>query len=75
MVLSDLLQGQKAKIQDLSSLNSIVKKRLTDLGFREGQEINVKTIMPFGGPCMIESFGQCIGIRKKEAKCIKVTVQ
>ncbi|MDP4156816.1 MAG: ferrous iron transport protein A, partial [Bacillota bacterium] len=28
--------------------------------------------MPFGGPIMIESCGQCIGIRRKEANQIEV---
>ncbi|RKQ30274.1 FeoA family protein [Oceanobacillus halophilus] len=72
MVLSNLHQGQTAVIQDLSCLNPIVRRRLGDLGFRIGSEIQIKSAMPFGGPCVIESNGQHVGIRLHEASCIRV---
>lgn len=74
MVLTDLKQGQSATIQDLSLLDQIVKKRLIDLGFHIGSKIYIKSMMPFGGPYVVESKGQCVAIRKKEAGLIKVDI-
>jgi ferrous iron transport protein A len=45
---------------------------LLDLGITEGSEVCVKCVMPFGGPVMIESCGQCVGLRRKEARLIEV---
>ena len=64
--------GEKGKIIDLSKVGHLVQRRLLDLGFTEGSEICVKCIMPFGGPIMIESCGQSIGIRRREADRIEV---
>lgn len=72
MVLSDLKQGEKATIKDLSSLNQLVKTRLMNLGIYLGSEVNVKTKMPLGGPCVVECNGQLIGIRLHEANSIRV---
>lgn len=72
MVLADLKQGEKAKIRDFSMLSDIVRRRLIDMGIYEGVEVCVKCNMPFGGPFMIETFGQCVGIRRNEATTIKV---
>ncbi|MCM3567929.1 FeoA family protein [Neobacillus mesonae] len=64
--------GEKGKIVDLSHVNHLVQRRLLDLGITEGTEVCVKCVMPFGGPIMIESCGQCIGIRRKEAVQMEV---
>jgi ferrous iron transport protein A len=62
-----LKAGDKGKIKDISRVGKLVQRRLLDLGFTEGSEICVKCIMPFGGPIILESCGQCIGIRSTEA--------
>ncbi|WP_338753200.1 FeoA family protein [Bacillus sp. FJAT-52991] len=72
MNISDLKKGQKAVIDDFSTLQETMRRRLMDMGISEGTEICLKYQMPFGGPCMIESSGQCVGIRKKEAALIQV---
>lgn len=64
--------GDKGKIINISRVGLLVQRRLLDLGFTEGTEVCVKCVMPFGGPIMIESCGQCIGIRRKEADRIEV---
>lgn len=64
--------GDKGKIKDLSRLDRLVKRRLLDLGISEGSEVCIKGIMPFGGPMMLESYGQCIGLRRREALQIEV---
>ncbi|CRK83579.1 FeoA family protein [Neobacillus massiliamazoniensis] len=67
-----LKAGGKGKIIDISHVGHLVQRRLLDLGITEGSEVCVKCVMPFGGPVMIESCGQCVGIRRKEAVQIEV---
>ncbi len=67
-----LKAGEKGKIIDISHVGHLVQRRLLDFGITEGSEVCVKCVMPFGGPIMIESCGQCVGIRRKEAVQIKV---
>jgi ferrous iron transport protein A len=71
-MLENLKLGEKARIKDISGANQLVRRRLLDLGITEGSEVCVKCKMPFGGPFMLESCGQCVGIRRSEACCIKV---
>lgn len=71
-MFGELKTGEKGKIIDLSHVSRLVQRRLLDLGFTEGTEVCVKCVMPFGGPIMIESCGQCVGIRRKEADQIEV---
>lgn len=67
-----LKAGDKGKITNLSHVSPLVQRRLLDLGITEGSEVCVKCVMPFGGPVMIESNSQCVGIRRKEAEQIEV---
>jgi ferrous iron transport protein A len=71
-MFSSLKAGDKGKIIDISHVSHLVQRRLLDLGITEGSEVCVKCVMPFGGPVMIESCGQCIGLRRKEAVQIEV---
>lgn len=71
-MLSKLKKGKKAKIIDISRADQLVRRRLLDLGITEGSEVCLKCKMPFGGPYMIESCGQCVGIRRAEAHHIEV---
>lgn len=71
-MLGKLKIGEKGKIADLSKADRLVRRRLLDLGITEGTEVSIKGIMPFGGPLMLESCGQCVGIRRREALQIKV---
>ncbi|WP_027416626.1 FeoA family protein [Aneurinibacillus terranovensis] len=72
MFLTDIKPGSKARILDTGSVSDMVRRRLIDLGIMEGSIINIKRILPFGGPFAIESGGQWIGIRRCEAKRIQV---
>lgn len=67
-----LKAGDRGKIIDISRVGKLVQRRLLDLGFTEGAEICVKCVMPFGGPIILESSGQCIGIRLQEADRIEL---
>ncbi|UJF35749.1 FeoA family protein [Paenibacillus hexagrammi] len=72
MKLTDTLKGSKVKVIDLSTMSDLVRRRLSDLGIVEGTTVCLCKALPFGGPCTIESKGQCIAIRRKEALCIQV---
>ncbi|WP_100488211.1 FeoA family protein [Sporolactobacillus pectinivorans] len=72
MQLSELKSGTHAIIADLSGLDQLIRRRLMDFGITEGESICYKSSMPFGGPCMFESCGECIGIRRSEADAIIV---
>lgn len=72
MILSDLKQGETAKVIDYSNVDELIRLRFFQLGMKENKEIYVKRKLPFGGPYVIESCGQCISIRKEEAEKIKV---
>lgn len=71
-MLGKLRAGEKGKIKDLSHADQLVRRRLLDLGITEGSKVAIKCIMPFGGPLMLESYGQCVGIRRKDALRIEV---
>ncbi|AGK52525.1 MAG: Fe2+ transport system protein [Bacillus sp. (in: firmicutes)] len=71
-MLGYLKTGEKGKIMDISGADTLVRRRLLDLGITDGSEVSIKCIMPFGGPYMVESCGQCVGIRRKEACRIRV---
>ncbi len=70
MKLNDIQINDFFQINDLSNLNPLVKRRLKDFGITEGKCVCIKQFCPFGGPCMIESSGQLVGLRRKYASCI-----
>jgi Fe2+ transport system protein A len=72
MNLTELKPGARAVITDLSRTDTIVRKRLRDLGVTVGGIICLRSVMPWGGPCCFESCGECIGIRRSEAETIHV---
>ncbi|NDI35214.1 FeoA family protein [Chengkuizengella sediminis] len=72
MKLTELKQGDKAIITDLSKVNHLVQQRLIDMGMIEGAQVVTKRSMPFGGPLFLESHGQNISIRRNEASRIRV---
>ena len=68
----NLQKVKKEKLLIYHKLVRLVKRRLLDFGITEGSEVCVKNMMPFGGPLMLESNGQCVGIRRQEALRIEV---
>ncbi len=56
----------------MASVSFMVRRRLSDLGVTEGSIVSVRKMLPFGGPCTIESNGQWIAIRRKEAQAVRV---
>lgn len=72
MKLTEQLVGEEVRITNVSAVNGLVKRRLADFGIMEGSIIKVKQTLPLGGPFMIESEGQRIAIRRREARNIQV---
>ncbi|UNL87197.1 ferrous iron transport protein A [Priestia koreensis] len=71
MKLSEIKPNVSFKIQRLSNLHPVTKRRLKDMGISEGQCVCVRRYCPFGGPCMIEASGQLIGLRRKDTGYIE----
>lgn len=71
-MLGKLKVGEKARVKNIANVDRLVKRRLLDFGILEGAEVCVKCLMPFGGPITVESSGQWIAIRRKEAFRIEV---
>ncbi len=71
-MLGEMKKGEKALIKSISGADRFVRRRLLDLGIAEGAEVCIKCVLPFGGPVMLESCGQCVGIRRREAFRIEV---
>jgi ferrous iron transport protein A len=72
MLLTEINQGNQARIIDISKVSQIVQRRLVDLDILEGSVVCIKRILSFRGPIAIEANGQCIAIRRQEAHAIKV---
>lgn len=72
MILTEIHAGIKVRIKNITQMNELVQRRLLDLGIMEGSIIKIKRILPLGGPIAIEAKGQLIGIRRREAKMIRV---
>jgi ferrous iron transport protein A len=72
MHLSDIHAGEKVRIANMNRMNKLVRRRLMDLGVMEGSVIRIKRTLPLGGPIAIEAKGQLIGIRRSEAKKVRV---
>ncbi|MED4955212.1 FeoA family protein [Paenibacillus sp. FSL R5-0527] len=69
-----LKPGASARVADFGKMDPILKRRLADLGIREGSRITVKRYCLLGGPVTLECGGQLLGIRQKEAANIEVMV-
>ncbi|OPA76813.1 hypothetical protein BVG16_16775 [Paenibacillus selenitireducens] len=75
IALSHAQPGCIACIHSISDLDSLVCRRLLDLGITVGSEIRMKRKSLFGGPLTLESNGQLFGIRKQEAAKIEVQIR
>ncbi|MFF2752433.1 ferrous iron transport protein A [Psychrobacillus sp. NPDC058041] len=72
MLLTDIHAGERVRITNTNHMNELVQRRLLDLGIMQGTVVMIKRILPLGGPIAIEAKGQLIGIRRREAKMIRV---
>jgi len=72
MLLTDICEGQQVRITETSETDGLVWRRLLDFGVMEGTLVKIKRVLPLGGPIAIEAKGQLIGIRRRDAKMIRV---
>ena len=71
MKLSDLKIGEKRKVLRLD-LDSEMTRRLLDLGFTVGTEIEAVQSSPSGDPVAYRVRGTIFAVRKKEAENIEL---
>ena len=72
MQLTSIPSGHSVRIHSLESLDLLLRRRLMDLGIREGTMISITRRGLWGGPIIIEYKGQFIGIRQREARLLEV---
>ena len=63
--------NKKAKVITISD-NSLIKRRLLDIGIIPGIEIEKILVSPFKGICAYLVMDSIIAIRDKDATCIEV---
>jgi ferrous iron transport protein A len=68
---SDLKYGEKVKI-DTVDINHPSSRRILEIGFTPGQEIELMNKSLFNDPLAFAIRGTLIAIRKNEADCILV---
>lgn len=71
--LSELLPGSKAIITDLCAEGGM-RRRLQDLGFVEGSEVDCINISPLGDPTAYRISSTIIALRHEDADKIKVKI-
>ncbi|NLM19585.1 MAG: ferrous iron transport protein A [Clostridiaceae bacterium] len=71
--LSDLMPGSKAIITGLCAEGGM-RRRLQDLGFVEGSEVDCVNISPLGDPTAYRISSTIIALRREDADTIKVKI-
>ena len=69
---SQLKYGEKVKIDEIDD-NHPSSRRIIEIGFTPGQEIELINKSVFNDPLAFAVRGTIIAIRKNEADCIKVS--
>ncbi|GMA97921.1 ferrous iron transport protein A [Pelosinus sp. IPA-1] len=70
-VLSDLLPGEKGVVKKVAG-NSMIKRRIIDMGVVAGTIIEVQKFAPLGDPMEIKVKGFNLSLRKNEAEMIEL---
>lgn len=69
---AELKFGEKVIIDDID-VEHPSSRRILEIGFTPGQEIELINISAFNDPMAFSVRGTLIAIRRNEANCIKVT--
>ena len=69
---SQLKYGEKAKIDEIDDKHPS-SRRIMEIGFTPGQEIELVNKSVFNDPLAFSIRGTVIAIRKNEAECIRVS--
>lgn len=70
--LNELKINSIAEVVELKNNNTLLKRRLLDLGLTKGVKLQVKKIAPLGDPVSFELRGYELGLRREELKSILV---
>jgi DtxR family transcriptional regulator, Mn-dependent transcriptional regulator len=71
--LSSLKSGQRAVVKSISSdCKGLERRRLLDLGFVPGSEVELAITGPFSDPKAYKVKGTVIALRKEQADCIQL---
>lgn len=71
MKLSDLQVGETGKIKQIST-SDVNYRRLLEMGFTEGTQVEVVKSAPLADPIQYQIRGCEITLRRKDAMCIEV---
>lgn len=69
--LDTLRCGETAMVVSIET-NTILKRRLMDMGITKGTTVHVRRFAPLGDPMLIDVMGYHLSIRKSDAKYIVV---
>lgn len=69
--LNTLRCGDKATVVSIDT-NTILKRRLMDMGLTRGAQVQIRQFAPLGDPMLIDIMGYALSIRKSDAKYIVV---
>lgn len=72
-VLSDLLPGEKGVVKKVIG-NSMIKRRIIDMGVVAGAIIEVQKFAPLGDPMEVKIKGFNLSLRKAEAEMIELEI-
>ncbi len=72
--LRELKPGEKAKVAKILGKGS-VHRRILDMGFVKGAEVEMERVAPLGDPIEVKIKGYHLSLRKDEAANIYVEVQ
>jgi len=71
--LSDLLPGETGVVKKVLG-DSMIKRRIVDMGVIVGTVIEVQKFAPLGDPMEIKVKGFNLSLRKKEAEMIELKI-
>jgi ferrous iron transport protein A len=72
--LSELLPGEQGIVKKVIG-NSIIKRRIVDMGVVTGTSIKVQKFAPLGDPMEIKLKGFNLSLRKSEADIIELEME
>ena len=71
--LSDLTRGERGQVVEISSqCRGLERRRLQDLGFLPGAELQAELTSPGGDPVAYRIRGALIALRKEQADLIRI---
>jgi len=74
LTLADLRPGQKGRVKKVGSADSVLRRRLLDMGLVPGVVLLVERMAPLGDPMEIEIQGFHMSLRCSEAAAVSVEI-